>query len=342
MKFSSSFPHSQRRLNGRSGRLVAAVLLVGASFATLPAHAAPLELSQIVETKAVYGTVAARDMGPARARTGGTLTSLSVEEGSMVAAGDVLGLVTDDKIALQLDAVDARINALDFELANAQSELDRATELVARGAATQQRVDQTRTQVDVLTSQIVAARAERSVVVQQQTEGEIVAPIDGRVLSVPVTPGSVVMPGEAVATIAGGGLFLRLSLPERHAELLEEGAPVTIGRPGEGEGDAAGRIARIYPQIERGRVVADVEVADLGDYFVGQRTLVQVPVGEREALLVDAAAIHTRFGVDFITIATPQGPREVTVVTGARVATDAGERVEIVSGLRAGDEVIAP
>jgi RND family efflux transporter MFP subunit len=336
----SIFAKSRIPLTRRLSRGLAVTACLAGLAVALPAQTAPLETASIVETKAVYGTVSARDVVPARTRTGGTLTSLSVEEGAMVAAGDVLGLVTDDKIALQLDAVDARINALDFELANAQSELDRATELVARGAATQQRVDQTRTQVDVLTSQIAAARAERAVVAQQQTEGEIVAPIDGRVLTVPVAPGSVVMPGEAVATIAGGGLFLRLSLPERHAELLEEGASVTIGRAG--EGDDVGRIARVYPQIERGRVVADVEVAELGDYFVGQRTLVEVPVGERNALLVDPASIHTRFGVDFVTIATPQGPREVTVVTGARVATAAGERVEIVSGLRAGDEVIAP
>jgi RND family efflux transporter MFP subunit len=322
-----------------SRSLAAATFLTGLAVA-LPVQAAPLEAVSIVETKAVYGTVSARDVVPARARTGGTLVSLSVEEGAMVAAGAVIGLVTDDKIALQLDAVDARINALDFELANARSELDRATELVSRGAATQQRVDQTRTQVDVLTSQIAAAQAERAVLVQQQTEGEIVAPISGRVLTAPVTPGSVVMPGEPVVTIAGGGLFLRLSLPERHAELLEEGAPVSIGRSGSDENN--GRIARVYPQIERGRVVVDVEVAELGDYFVGSRTLVEVPVGERNALLVDPAAIHTRFGVDFVTIATPQGPREVTVVTGTRVATAAGERVEIVSGLRAGDEVIAP
>jgi multidrug efflux pump subunit AcrA (membrane-fusion protein) len=88
--------------------LVAAILVVSASLAALPVQTAPLELSPIVETKAVYGTVAARNMVPARARTGGTLSSLSVEEGSVVRAGDVLGLVTDDKIALQLDAVDDR------------------------------------------------------------------------------------------------------------------------------------------------------------------------------------------------------------------------------------------
>ncbi len=335
--------NSSRRCRlGPAGILSALMLLAGTALTPAQVLAAPLERVTISDTKAVYGTVEARDVLPARARTGGTLVSLSVEEGSTVRAGEVIGLVRDDKIALQLQAVDARIAAVESELENARAELERARSLVERGAATQQRVDQLRTQVDVLTSQSAAAQAERAVVAQQAAEGEIVAPVDGRVMTAPVTPGSVVMPGETVVTIAGGGLFLRLSLPERHAALLDDGAPVKIGRPGEAGGATEGRIAKIYPQIERGRVVADVEVADLGDYFVGQRTLVEVPVGQREALLVDPDAIDTRFGVDFVRIATPQGPREVSVVAGARVMTEAGEKVEIVSGLRPGDEVLAP
>ena len=75
----------------------------------------------------------------------------------------------------------------------------------------------------MLTNQIVAAQAERAVLVQQQTEGKVLAPAPGRVLSVPVTKGSVIMPGETVARIAGGGYFLRLSLPERHAAQIKAG-----------------------------------------------------------------------------------------------------------------------
>ena len=44
------------------------------------------------------------------------------------------------------------------------------------------------------------------------------APGDGRVLTVPVTRGAVVLAGEPIATIGGGGFFLRLAIPERHAE----------------------------------------------------------------------------------------------------------------------------
>jgi hypothetical protein len=59
----------------------------------------------------------------------------------------------------------------------------------------------------------------------------------GRILTVPVTKGAVIMAGEPVATIGGGGFFLRLAIPERHAALLSRTLTVRIGgRYGAGEG----------------------------------------------------------------------------------------------------------
>ncbi|GGK24433.1 efflux RND transporter periplasmic adaptor subunit [Salinarimonas ramus] len=318
-------------------RLPRAAVVAGALVAlvsAVPALAAPLAPTTIVETKAVYGTVEARERAPARARIGGTLVSRDVEEGDLVERGQAIGRVVDEKIALQRDALEARLRSLAAERDNARTELGRAEELVSRGVSTQQRVDQLRTQVQVLDGQIAAAEAERAVLDQQTTEGTILAPIAGRVVSAPATPGSVVMPGETVVTIAGGGLFLRLSLPERHADLLEEGASVAISTS---EGTHEGVIAKVYPLIENGRVQADVEIADIGGFFVGGRTLVEVPVATREAIAIPVDAVETRGGLDFVTLAGPDGPREVVVLLGARLPDGA---VEIVSGLRAGDEVM--
>lgn len=329
----------------RVGALVGAAAAAGFGPAAAFAAEAVVGPVEVADTKAVYGTVEARDVVPARARIGGTLVSLEIERGSRVSAGQVVALVGDQKLALQLQAVEARLRALESEQANAQVELDRALALVQRGITTQQRVDQLRTQVDILGNRIAAARAERAVVVQQTTEGQVLAPATGRVLTVPVTRGAVVMPGEAVATVAGGGFFLRLALPERHARLLKEGASVEIGvRTGSDAKTRTvrGKLAKVYPQIEGGRVIADVEVDALGDSFVGERTLVRVPIATRRVLSVPQKAVVTRSGIDFVTVATPEGPRDVAVIVGPALPAEHGEAVEILSGLRAGDRVILP
>ncbi len=316
-------------------------LLAGSLPAPLAGGELVLKPIEIVETKAVYGRIETRDVIPARSRIGGTLTRLDVTEGDAVRAGQSLGLVVDEKLALQLRAAEARIRALTSEQANAKSEVDRARTLLERGTSTQQRVDQLQTQLDIIRSQITAAEADRSVVLQQAADGEIVAPVAGRVLKVPVTRGAVVLPGEQIALVAGGGFFLRLALPERHAGQLKPDQDVMIGEE-KAAGFTRGKIAKIFPQIENGRVIADVEVASLGDYFVGARVLVQVPIGVRQALAVPGSAIKTRSGVAFLTILTKDGPRDVAVVLGQTITLASGGNIEVLSGARAGDRVVVP
>lgn len=332
------------RAGWMTSRAALAALALAAGAATGMAAEEVVRPVAVVDSKAVYGRIESRFVVPARSRIGGTLVELSVTEGSVVEAGRPIARVVDEKLALQLNAADARIRAVTSQLENAKVEFDRTTALLARGAATQQRVDQLRTQVEVLTNQVNQGEAERAVVLQQATEGSVVAPAAGRILTVPIRRGSVVLPGEQVATIAAGGLFLRLAIPERHAPLLTVGSEVAIGERGSAEiGSASrGRIEKVYPQIESGRVTADVAVEGLPDTFVGERVLVRVPVATRQAIAVPDAAVTTRSGIDLVRIATPEGARDVAVVIGALVDTPAGPRREILTGLRPGDRVILP
>lgn len=289
----------------------------------------------VPEWKAVYGRVEARDSLSARARVGGTLVSLDVSEGDSVKAGQRIAVVRDDKVDFQISALDAQLNALGAQLQNAEAELVRGQTLVDKGVATGQRLDQLRMQVDVFRNQIAAAEAQRQVIVQQGAEGDVLAPAEGKILTVPVTKGSVVMAGETVATLGGGGFFLRLSIPERHAALLERGASLAVETTG---GPLEGRLVKIYPQIEGGRVTADVEVPGLPTEFVDARLLVRVPVGTRQTILVPAGAIRSHSGIDTLRIASGGGETDRTVMLGERHGGD----VEVLSGLVAGDAVVLP
>ncbi|MBT8410372.1 MAG: efflux RND transporter periplasmic adaptor subunit [Octadecabacter sp.] len=317
-------------------------LILGAFLAALLPSAllaenSPLAPVPVTEWKAVYGRVEARSRIPARARLGGTLVSLDVNEGDVVTAGQVLAQVVDAKINFQLAAIDAQLQALGAQLGNAQAELTRGEDLLDRGVTTAQRLDGLRTQVDVLSGQIAAVDADRKVVEQQALEGAVLAPIAGRILSVPVAAGAVVLPGEAVATIGGGGIFLRIAVPERHSAFLQEGATIEIETT---TGQSQGTLARIYPLIENGRVIADVEVPDLPESFIDARVLVRLPVDTRTALMVPEGAVVTRSGLDFVEIATPEGPVLRTVVVGQRQTLDGQPMIEVLSGLVAGDRVV--
>ena len=316
--------------------------VIGAGFAGVaPASTGSMVLAPVpvTEWKAVYGRVEARETVPARARLGGIVAELSVEEGDTVSAGQQIAVIQDDKIDFQIAAVDARIRALQSQLETAKTELQRGQTLVERGAATVQRLDQLQTAVDVARDQISATEAERSVLVQQRSEGVVLVPADGRVLTVPVTRGAVVMAGEPIATIGSGGIFLRLAVPERHAEALSEGDAIGIVT---NDAEAEGRLAKIYPQIENGRVIADVEVDGLDGAFIDARVLVRVPIGQRDALMVPQAAVSTRSGIDFVAVQSGEAVVQRAVVLGDAITLDGTPFIEVLTGLAAGDEVLTP
>ncbi len=124
---------------------------------------------------------------------------------------------------------------------------------------------------------------------------------------------------------------------ERHAPDLHQGDPIEIGT---GRGQITGTLAKIYPEITGGRVLADVSVPDLRAPFIGQRVAVRLPLRVREAILVPRAALSTRGGLDFVTVlGPPNSPVARVVLPGPPVQIDGTEMVEILSGLEMGERV---
>jgi RND family efflux transporter MFP subunit len=325
------------------GRLAVVVALIALAFPVRAADFVVREV-EIEDRKAVVATVESVDRIAARARIGGTVAKLAVDEGASVRKGDVLAEVVDPKLDSRRQAVEARIQALESQKKLAQTVLDRVTKLRETGAAAQSRLDEALTSLRVVDRDLAAMIAERKVVLEQQAEGAVLAPSDGRVLAVPVTGGAVVMSGETVATIAANAYILRLHLPERHARFLRVGDEVQVGAagldltgvdPSRTEKPRAGRIVQVYPALRQGRVVADVDVEGLGDYFVGERVAVHIATGKRRTFVVPPEYLFRRYGLAFAKLANG---REVVVQPG--LPADGG--IEVLSGLADGDVLARP
>ncbi|KQZ00451.1 hypothetical protein ASD45_05970 [Pseudolabrys sp. Root1462] len=299
----------------------------------------------VADEKAVFATVETANVTLARARIGGTVAQLSVKEGDHVEQGQLVATVGDEKLALQMHSLDAQIQGLEAQVAQAKSDLDRAEGLFTSGTIPKTRLDEARTAFNVASNAQRSRVAERSVIEQQLSEGKVFAPAAGRVLKVPVTAGAVIMAGETVASIAEQNFVLRLRVPERHARFLKNGDTVRIDGEGLGsDGARFGTIALIYPLIEDGRVVADARVAGLGDYFVGERIRVWVSGGDRESYIVPGSFIITRFGIDYARVQRESGQAvDVPVQRGReQPRPDMKDALEILSGLKPGDVLVRP
>lgn len=323
--------------------LLAALPLAGPVFAQgagAPAGSITVHSANVPDEKAVFATVESLNVVPARARIGGTVAELEVRDGDAVAAGQPIAVVADAKLLLQRSALEAQINGLQSQLSQAQTDLTRAETLYRQGAGPRTAMDQARTAVAVASAGLRARISERQVVTQQIAEGQVLAPTAGRVLQVPVTKGTVVLPGDTIGMIAEENYVLRLRVPERHAAFIKAGDPVRL----DGDDPRTGIITLVYPQIEAGRVVADAKVADLGNYFVGQRVRVWINAGLRRAIVIPSSFVLTRFGLDYVLLREASGAAmEVPVQRGRERPTAAmPDGIEILSGLHDGDVLVRP
>ena len=169
-------------------------------------------------------------------------------------------------------------------------------------------------------------------------------PSSGRVLKRLIAVGSVVLPGDPIATIAQQDFKLRLRVPERHARFLKAGDKVRVD--GAEFGDQAakfGVIDLVYPQIEDGRVIADATVEGLGEYFVGDRLRVWISGGTRTAFVIPSNYVTTRFGIDYVRIRQADQTIDAPVQRGRELPSpDLPDGLEILSGIHAGDQLVQP
>lgn len=302
-----------------------------------------VEPQALRDLKSLFAIVQAVDVTPARARIGGTIVELLVDEGQMVAAGQRLARVRDPKQGMQIEGAQSKLRSLNAQLELASATLNRVSTLYQGGKISQAAYDEARTQVDVITANISAAKSDRAVIRESQTEGLVLSPANGRVLKVNVTNGGVILPGEVIAEIAAESYVLRLLLPERHARFIKLGDKLLVGDRGMLDPDFAlkpgerreGEVVQLYPELANGRVAADVDVSGLGNFFVGERVRVWVATDAREALVVPSDYIYRRYGLSFVRLASGA---EVVVQPG--MVTPTG--VEVLAGLRAGDELRLP
>ncbi len=341
---------------GRTVFLVATLLFAGGGVLADKALSQAMftvEETEISDFKSVLATVRSRDLITARVRTPGTIVQLDVDEGDQVEAGQKIATVVDDKIAIRLKGIDARIIALETRVKTALSELKRTEELTRRGISPKTRLEQAKTVYEAAEGALKALRAERSVALAEQKEGQVLAPAAGRVLNVPVTLGSVVLPGETIASIAANTYLLRLELPERHALFMHEADEIRVSRRGaaanahageNAHAAAKGRIVQVYPQLQDGRVIADAEVEGLGGYFIGERALVWISAGRRKTMLVPRAYVFQRYSLDYVRLVPDKGPHIDVVVQLGQEQRRQGNAVmvEVLSGLRPGDNLVAP
>lgn len=309
--------------------------------ATLPAgdrmRLAPRE---IADMKAVGAEIATRDQAEVLARIPGILTSVSVRAGDTVRKGQRIGRIVDSRLGHETNAHGAQAEAAQAEAARADADLARIRDLYANGVYAKARLDQAVAAARAANAQLAAARAQQSASASAVDQGAVIAPASGRVLRADIPAGAPVAPGMSIATVTAGPPILRLLLPESVATQIRPGARVLVDDPELPSGSAEGRVTQVYPAVIDGQIRVDATLAGLSPQFVGRRVRAAIAIGTREALIVPRSFVTTRYGMDQVQVLSDGKRLGMVPVQIAPTAEPA--MVEILSGVAAGDTLVAP
>ena len=313
------------------------------------------------------GTVRARVSTVISAKWMGYVREVHVNVGDHVREGQLLV----DLDARDLDAGSSRAEAAreevrngipeaDSAVASAKSNLDlvqatfrRMKDLYDKKSLSDQEFDEVSARLKAAELSLDMARARRaqfdSKLAQADQElrsaqvarsyGSIHAPFAGIVIVKSVDPGTLAAPGAPLLTIEREIYRLEASVEESKLRLIRTGQPVSVKLDGI-ERTFGSRVSEIVPSVDASARAYTVKIDLPAERHLrsGMFGRAVFSFGSREALVIPAGAVVERGQLQSIFVVDGGAARTRLITLGAR----AGESVEVLSGLNAGDQVIFP
>lgn len=326
----------------------------------------------------VTGSLMADAQAEVSAETGGRVVETPIERGTRVARGAVLARVSGAEATAQLQEAEANAAQIEArlglasgqafdrgrvpEVMNARAGLDlaeaefaRIKSLLDQKVVSQSEYDQRRTQVEAARQQfqmaqnaaeqsfrsLQAARARVSLARKAMADTAVRAPFAGIVAERLVSVGDYVSRGTRVATVVRiDPLRVELTVPEQAVSLVQAGQMVRLAVdafPGE---TFAARLRYVSPSLQADQRALTVEAIAAnpdGRLKPGLFATASIQQPSSPGLLIPKAAIETSAGTSRVFVAREGVVQERIVTLGVSM----GDRVEVTSGLTAGELVAA-
>ncbi|HZK77973.1 MAG TPA: efflux RND transporter periplasmic adaptor subunit [Gemmatimonadaceae bacterium] len=277
-----------------------------------------------------------------RAQVGGSVLQTYADQGQAVRAGQTLARIEagglEDVYLSARAGVTAASNSADV----ANRELARSEKLLAAGAIAERDIEQARRAAISANAALADARARLSTAQKQVGNTNVTSPMSGIVSERPISAGDVVQPGAAMFTVVDpSSMRLEGSVPSEALNQVKVGAPVTFtvnGYPGR---SFTGRVVRVNPTADPAtrqvRVFISIPNAEgrlVGGLFANGRLASE----SRTGLVAPVTAVDARSNVPAVFRIKGGKVQRVPVQLGLR--DEGSEKIEIVSGVQAGDTLL--
>ncbi|HIJ54554.1 MAG TPA: efflux RND transporter periplasmic adaptor subunit [Deltaproteobacteria bacterium] len=268
------------------------------------------------------------------------ISSISVRSGDQVKKGAVLVQLDSRELKARVDQAHQEMIAAKARYDQAEKEYKRFQNIYKAGGGAV-----SKSKLDQVESVYTAARAELTRARRQEDEAEtalshstLKAPISGRVVERYAEPGDTAGQGVPLLRLYDpDSLRLEASVRESVASKLSKAQRLTT------EIDAIDKrftsvLDEIVPSADPGSrsFLVKVDLKDKSGLFPGMFGRLLIPIGQTKKIYVPIEAV-TRVGqLDFVIVKSEKGPTRRYV----RLGTAEDDRVQVVSGLSQGEEIL--
>ena len=288
------------------------------------------------------GTARANESVTITAKQAGNVEKINFGEGERVRAGAVLVELEAKERRAELDQSRADLEQSRAQRDEIKQRLDRSKQLRGTGSVTEARLDELESQLRAAEGRIRANEAKVRAMDARLDDNRITAPFEGRVGMRQLSLGALVQPGTMITTLDDvSKIKLDFAVPENFLGKLRPGlrvlarTPAFVGRSFEGVVSVID--SRVDPATRAVRVNALFENPD-DSLKPGMFLSVELALAERhDAVIVPEEVLVAEGGRQYLFVVNDSRAARREVKTGQRFT---GE-VEIVEGLRPGEQVIA-
>src|ERR1700736_2641955 len=203
------------------------------------------------------GTVTPISSVALKSRVETTIVSVHFEDGARVNEGDLLFTLDARQIDAQIEQAEGTLAKDRAQLAGAERDLKRFSDLIGKGATTQVNVDNAKTQADILVGTIQADQSALDNLKVQKSYTVIRAPFAGRISAANVKVGNFVRPADTapLATINQmAPVYVTFAVPQRVLvdlrDAMATGSPkVTATIPGHTRSED-GKVAMVENSVD--------------------------------------------------------------------------------------------
>ncbi len=313
---------------------------------------ARIEPVAVSRSHQVTGTVKAVSESRVAGRMMGAVLEVLVDAGDRVKKGALLARLDDRDMVEKVAQARAGLREAQQALAAAEENMTLAEITHGRYQALFQEKALSRQELDQVTSNKKMAAFEYERVGEMISRAEaaireaevglsftrITAPVSGLITAKNVEPGSMALPGAPLFTIEDTSAYeVEAAVAEALAEKVAVGMEVHVEIPATGEemtGTVSEKIAAIDPLSRTFRIRVALAEKNLAS---GRFVKVFLPMGDVTILQVPVAALVTKG--QLTGVYTVDDDRKITYRL-VRLGKEQGGRVEILSGIRAGEQVI--